>query len=140
MANSNGNTPSGPPPENNSGAPEGQDANASAQTAAMAAATENVIAASSMQDQASGMIALDVESFANGFMQIMLSGIGWASGEIAKTNGSDGAPELKIFTEALQKDLPQIIQNINDAAKGSLQNSSESAGGSGDKPKKSKFF
>ena len=140
MANSSGNTPSDPPPDKNNNSSGDETTGASSQTAAMAAASENVIAVSSMQDQASGMIALDVESFANGFMQIMLSGIGWASGEIAKTKGTDGAPELKIFTDALQNDLPQIIQNINDAAKGSLQNAPQGVEGSDDKQKKSKFF
>lgn len=75
----------------------------------------------SMQDQAAGMIAMDVESFSNGFMQIMLAGIGWASAEITKTQGGDGEAELTFFTEKLSSDLPQIIQNITAASKGEYQ-------------------
>ncbi len=110
-----------------------------AQAAAPTVPTPGPVAADSMQDQASGMIALDVESFANGFMQIMLSGIGWASGEIAKTKGADGTDELKVFTDALSNDLPDIIQKINSAAKGTLETSSSSGGANG-KAKKQSFF
>jgi len=75
-------------------------------------------ATQAMQGQAEGMIAMDVESFSNGFMQIMLAGIGWASAEIAKTEGSKGTTELKTFTENLSTELPLIIQNITAASKG----------------------
>ncbi|MEP2718439.1 hypothetical protein [Pseudophaeobacter sp.] len=72
----------------------------------------------SMQGQAAGMIALDVESFSNGFMQIMLAGIGWASAEIASTEGEKGEKQLTFFTEKLSVDLPLIIQNITAATNG----------------------
>lgn len=74
-----------------------------------------------MQSQATGMIALDVESFSQGFMQIMLAGIGWASAEIASTEGADGEKELEFFTEKLSVDLPLIIQNIIAASNGKYQ-------------------
>ena len=73
----------------------------------------------SMQGQAAGMIALDVEAFSQGFMQIMLAGIGWASAEIARTEGVKGEKQLAFFTEKLSADLPLIIQNITAAANGS---------------------
>lgn len=137
-------TPTGKPSKDAapSAAAPGATADSAPAAASPAAApsSANMVAAGSMQDQASGMIALDVESFANGYMQIMLSGIGWASGEIAKTKGVDGTDELKTFTDALSKDLPEIIQKINEAAKGTLQPASGSGGQTVEKQKTGKFF
>ena len=64
-----------------------------------------------LSDQAAGMLMQDVESFSQGFMQIMMAAIAKSTEKIVKTDGAEGEKSLTIAQNALNK-LPVFIDSM----------------------------